>query len=78
MASQGVRLPFGKDFLSRLEEVRLWDGSPLPSDLRAAIEREYERYRLVNQQINRLELERVEAVHTRPPRKWNKYANCCG
>ncbi len=35
LASQGVKLPFRKDFLSRLEEVRLWDGSKLPADLHA-------------------------------------------
>ena len=64
LASQGVALPFQKDFLSRLETVRLWDGSPLPSALHARMKREYERYRLVKQQINQLELERVEAVRT--------------
>jgi transposase len=64
LASQGVALPFQKGFLSRLETVRLWDGSPLPSALHARMKREYERYRLVKQQINQLELERVEAVRT--------------
>jgi transposase len=64
LASQGVALPFQKDFVSRLETVRLWDGSPLPSALHARMKREYERYRLVKQQINQLELERVEAVRT--------------
>ena len=64
LASQGVKLPFRKDFLSRLEEIRLWDGSKLPVDLRAAIQREYERYQLVNLQINQLDLIRVEAVRT--------------
>ena len=64
LASQGVALPFQKDFLSRLETVRLWDGSPLPSALHARMEREYERYQLVKQQINQLELEREQAVRT--------------
>ena len=64
LASQGVALPFQKDFLSRLETVQLWDGSPLPSALHARMKREYERYRLVKQQINQLELERVEAIRT--------------
>ncbi|HTX92909.1 MAG TPA: IS110 family transposase [Anaerolineales bacterium] len=64
LASQGVKLPFRKDFLSRLEEVRLWDNSKLPLDLHAAIEREYERYQLVNQQINQLDLIRVQAART--------------
>jgi len=64
LASQGVALPFQKDFLSRLETVRLWDGSPLPSALHARMKREYERYRLVKQQINQLELEREQAART--------------
>jgi hypothetical protein len=29
MASQGVQTAVGKDFLSRLEAVHLWDGSAL-------------------------------------------------
>jgi transposase len=64
LASQGVALPFQKDFLSCLETVQLWDGSPLPSALHARMKREYQRYRLVKQQINQLELERVEALRT--------------
>jgi transposase len=64
LASQGVALPFLKDFLSRLEKVRLWDGSPLPFALHARLKRDHERYELVQQQINQLELERVEAVRT--------------
>ena len=38
--------------------MRLWDGCLLPSGLHARLKREYERYRLVKQQINQLELER--------------------
>jgi transposase len=64
LASQGVALPFQKDFLSRLETVQLWDGSPLPSALHARMKREYQRYQLVKQQINQLELERMKAVRT--------------
>jgi transposase len=44
LASQGVALPVKKDFLSRLEAVRLWDGSPLPAALYSRLLREYERY----------------------------------
>jgi len=64
LASQGAALSIRKDFLSCLEEVRLWDGSKLPTDLRTAIEREYERYQLINQQINQIEHSREEAVRT--------------
>jgi transposase len=40
LASQGVQLPVQADFLTRLDEVRLWDGSPLPAGLRARLEQE--------------------------------------
>ncbi len=59
LASQGVALPFQKDFLSRLETVRLWDGSPLPAALHARLKRDYERSQLVKKQIAQLELERA-------------------
>jgi transposase len=64
LISQGVELPIKRDFLSNLESVRLWDGSLLPSDLRARLKREYERYELVKQQIRKLELERETAVRS--------------
>ncbi len=64
LASQGVALPFDQGLLSRLEAVRLWDGSPLPAALHSRLEREHERYQLVNQQIDQLERNREEAVRT--------------
>jgi transposase len=64
LTSQGVRLFHKKDFLSDLETVRLWDGALLPSGLQARLKREYERYELVKQQINTLELEREEVLRT--------------
>ena len=64
LTSQGVRLSHKKEFLSNLETVRLWDGSLLCSGLQTRLKREYERYQLVKQQINKLELEREAAVRT--------------
>jgi len=64
LASQGVALSIKKDFLSCLDGVRLWDGSKLPTDLRAAIEREYARCQLVKLQIDQLERSREEALRT--------------
>lgn len=51
LASQGVRMKVGPDFLAHLDRVRLWDGSPLPPALRARLEREWERKALVEEQI---------------------------
>ncbi|RPI33833.1 MAG: IS110 family transposase [Chloroflexota bacterium] len=64
LASQGVMLPFKKDFLSDLEAVHLWDGSPLPANLYSRLLREYERYKSANQQINQIECERAQAIRT--------------
>lgn len=64
LASQGVVLPVKADFLSRLETVRLWDGSRLPADLHSLLEREYERVQLINQHIHQLELNRVEVIRS--------------
>jgi transposase len=64
LASQGMVLPFRKNFLDQLETARLWDGSPLPAGLHTRLKRDLERYDLVKQQINQLEAEREELVRT--------------
>jgi len=68
LTGQGVCISIGKDFLSRLETIRLWDGSPLPPGLRSRLEREFARMLLVNEQIKILEAERRELLcnSTRP------------
>jgi transposase len=62
LASQGVRIPVHADFMEELSWVRLWDGSALPADLRARVEREYRVLRFVEQQIAELEAERKERI----------------
>jgi transposase len=64
LATQGVRLALGRRFLEQLEEVRLWDGSPLPRGLRRRVEREYECWQFVHGQILELERERREQIQT--------------
>ena len=64
LVSQGVVFPIQTDFLCRLEEVQLWDGSKLPVGLHARLAREYERLQVFKQQIRELEHSRVEAVRT--------------
>jgi len=64
LACQGVAFPFRKDFLSRLDCVRLWDGSPLPAALQARLKRDHARYELVQRQIHQLEGERAEVIRT--------------
>jgi transposase len=42
LTTQGVRLETTQDFLERLDEVRLWDGTELLPGLRARLERAWE------------------------------------
>jgi hypothetical protein len=59
-----VRLEVKGDFLERLDEVRLWDGSHLPAGLRARLEREYAGWEFAQQQVKELEAERAEMIRT--------------
>jgi transposase len=64
LASFGVRMAIRRDFLDRLERVRLWDGSPVPLGLRRRLGREYERLEMVEEQIEQVEAERGDLVRT--------------
>lgn len=64
LATQGVRIPVHRDFLARLEAVRLWDGSPVPPGLRRRLEQEYACRQFVHEQILALEGERRELLRT--------------
>lgn len=43
LVGQGIRMPVKADFLKRLDQARLWDGSPLLNGLRARLEYEFSR-----------------------------------
>jgi transposase len=64
LVSQGVRLAVEADFLSQLEQVRLWDGQRLPAGLSRRLEREYGWLMYVSEQIEALEAERAELIRT--------------
>jgi transposase len=64
LASQGVAMEIGLEFMEAIKDVRLWDGSGLPGRLRKRLEREYERMVLLKQQIGQLEKEREEVLLT--------------
>jgi transposase len=64
LATQGVRMPVQTDFLARLDEVRLWDGSGLRPGLRGRLEQEYRCLQFVHQQILAREAERRELLRT--------------
>ena len=55
LVAQGVRMPVNKDFVQWLEEVRLFDGDPLPEHLKVGVRREWARLQLVEEQLRELE-----------------------
>ena len=55
---QGVALPGMRNFLSRLDAIRLWDGSPLDKNLKGELVRTFQRRQMVHDQILAMEKER--------------------
>ncbi|MEA2599393.1 MAG: transposase [Acidobacteriota bacterium] len=62
LASQGASLDLKGDFAERLETLTMWDGSPLPADLKLRLKREWERLELVEGQIRELKKQREEKI----------------
>lgn len=62
LLTQGIRLSVDREFLARLSTARTWDGSPVGSQLRCRLEREYQRWELVCAQIRELERQRRMAL----------------
>jgi transposase len=62
LAGLGLGARIDGEFLQRLEGLRQWDGTELPSGLRGRILREYDRWRLVGRQIHDVEAERTRQI----------------
>lgn len=59
LVTQSIRRPGAiRTLRPRLEQLRTWDGSPLPAGLRGRVERECEEFAFVEERIRRLEAER--------------------
>jgi transposase len=59
LAGQGVAVRIGRGgFRDSLDEIRIWDGSPLPPGLRRRLETEIARHGVVHRQLLELECER--------------------
>jgi len=58
LAGLGLAVTIDAGFVERLERLRQWDGSGVPSGLRQCLTREFERRQLVARQIRDLEAER--------------------
>jgi transposase len=64
LATQGIfeLEPLHKDRRQRMEELRCWNGQPVPPRLKAELLRELERLELVLAQISKVEAERDQAL----------------
>ncbi len=62
LATQGVRLQLREDFVERIDEIRLWDGSRLPPRLRDRLQRAWERRTWLSEGILHLERNRRELL----------------
>ena len=63
LAGQGIRLEVQADFLTRLDKLRLWDGTPIPAGLRARLAQEYACLQFVKEQIAAQEAKRRDLLH---------------
>jgi transposase len=64
LVAQGIRIRIDKDFVQRLDEVRMFDGGALPVHLKAGLIREFERLQAVQAQLRAVEREIEELVES--------------
>jgi transposase len=73
LTTQGVRLRVTDDFLTPLDAVRLWDGTPVPAGLKARLTRVWAQLELLNRQLEDLETARA-ALTADPETSTGRYA----
>jgi len=61
LASVGIESKVGRKFAAELDQLRQWDGRPLPARLGERLRREWQRLEAVQGQIRGLEKQRAEA-----------------
>ena len=66
LAGLGLTIAVDAKLPARLEKLRQWDDTTVPSALKAHILREFERWQLVMRQIRELERERAQKIRTDP------------
>jgi transposase len=64
LAGYGIRMGLQGDVETQIGEVRQWDGSPLPTALRARLKREWQKVQGLTEHILHLEAERRAARRT--------------
>jgi transposase len=66
LSSQGIRLTSLSKFPEQLDELRLWDGSPVPHGLRQRLLRVWAHHEFLSQQISGVEAERRALLDSSP------------
>ena len=67
----GIQMNIRKSFEKELEQVRLWDGTALPANLKNELLREHKRFEMILSQLKELEEAKAEmlAVDVKPARQ---------
>jgi transposase len=66
LAGLGLTITVDAKLPARLEKLKQWDDTTVPTALKARILREFERWQLVMRQIRELERERAQKIRTDP------------
>jgi transposase len=66
LTTQGVRLKVRTDFRRRLDDLRQWNGQPLPAELHERLVREWDKVDVLKRQIAELEAARRDAIRHSP------------
>jgi transposase len=64
LASHGLVMPHGGDFVQQWAHLRLWDGTPLPAGLHQRLGQEWEQVVALTQRIAQVEAERRAVLQT--------------
>jgi transposase len=59
LTTQGLTLPIDAQFPTRLKAARLWDGTPIPTGLKARLERGWAQLEFLNRTLDELDAERA-------------------
>src|SRR5436309_2370911 len=60
LVTQGLALTLNRHFPEALGELRCWDGSALPAQLRAELQRQWERYELAGRHLAALQAQQAQ------------------
>ena len=62
LVTQGLALTLNRHFPEALGELRCWDGSALPAQLRAELQRQWERYELAGRHLAALQAQQAQRL----------------